>query len=49
MLPARWPRRRAHDLFRERHAQWDGAAQSYFRALEAAGQGPRNPVGTLAG
>ena len=34
MLPARWPRRRAHDLFRERHAQWHDAAQEYFRALE---------------
>ena len=39
MLPARWPRKRAHDLFRERHAQWDGAAQGYFRALED-GSGP---------
>jgi phenylacetic acid degradation operon negative regulatory protein len=39
MLPARWPRRRAHDLFQERHAQWHGAAQEYFRGLEAAGQG----------
>ena len=50
MLPARWPRRRAHDLFRERHAQWTGRGRrSTSAALEAAGQGPRNPVGTLAG
>ncbi|HSS59729.1 MAG TPA: PaaX family transcriptional regulator C-terminal domain-containing protein, partial [Solirubrobacteraceae bacterium] len=33
MLPARWPRKRAHDLFGERHAQWHGAAQEYFRSL----------------
>jgi phenylacetic acid degradation operon negative regulatory protein len=37
LLPARWPRKRAHDLFGERHAQWQGAAQEHFRALEAAG------------
>jgi phenylacetic acid degradation operon negative regulatory protein len=45
MLPARWPRKRAHDLFGERHAQWHSAAQEYFGALEAAGQRPaaRNP------
>jgi phenylacetic acid degradation operon negative regulatory protein len=34
MLPARWPRSRAHDLFRERHAQWHPAAQDYFASLE---------------
>jgi phenylacetic acid degradation operon negative regulatory protein len=33
MLPARWPRKRAHDLFGERHAQWHGAAQEYFGSL----------------
>jgi len=46
MLPARWPRKRAHDLFGERHAQWHSAAQEYFGALEAAGQRPaaRNPT-----
>ena len=33
MLPARWPRKRAHDLFGERHAQWHDAAQEHFRAL----------------
>jgi phenylacetic acid degradation operon negative regulatory protein len=37
LLPARWPRKRAHDLFQERHAQWHGAAQEHFSALEAAG------------
>ena len=35
MLPAGWPRKRAHDLFQERHGQWHGAAQEHFRALEA--------------
>ena len=34
MLPARWPRQRAHELFHERHADWHEQAQSYFRALE---------------
>ncbi|MGZ8633802.1 MAG: PaaX family transcriptional regulator [Solirubrobacteraceae bacterium] len=37
MLPARWPRKRAHDLFGARHAQWHDAAQEYFATLEAAG------------
>jgi phenylacetic acid degradation operon negative regulatory protein len=34
MLPAGWPRRRAHELFHQRHAQWHEAAQEHFRALE---------------
>jgi phenylacetic acid degradation operon negative regulatory protein len=34
VLPSRWPRERAHDLFRERHDAWHSAAQDYFRALE---------------
>jgi phenylacetic acid degradation operon negative regulatory protein len=34
MLPARWPRRRAHGLFRQRHAAWHEQAQAYFRSLE---------------
>ena len=33
MLPPGWPRRRAHDLFGERHAHWHNAAQEYFRTL----------------
>ena len=41
MLPARWPRERAHDLFAERHAQWHDAAQEYFGAQEAAGSAAR--------
>jgi phenylacetic acid degradation operon negative regulatory protein len=36
MLPAAWPRKRAHDLFGERHGQWHAAAQEHFAALEAA-------------
>ena len=31
---AGWPRRRAHDVFQERHAAWHEAAQDYFRSLE---------------
>lgn len=41
MLPARWPGKRAHDLFGERHAQWHGPAQDWFRALEASGSATR--------
>jgi phenylacetic acid degradation operon negative regulatory protein len=37
MLPARWPRRRAHDLFHERHGQWRSDARAWFAALEAGG------------
>jgi phenylacetic acid degradation operon negative regulatory protein len=36
MLPRLWPRKRAHDLFGERHGQWHTAAQEHFAALEAA-------------
>jgi phenylacetic acid degradation operon negative regulatory protein len=35
MLPAGWPRARAHEVFHERHARWHDAAQEHFRALEA--------------
>ncbi len=36
LLPARWPRARAHRLFDERHARWEAGARSYFEQLEAA-------------
>jgi phenylacetic acid degradation operon negative regulatory protein len=36
MLPAGWPRSRAHELFENRHAAWHEAAQDYFRGIEAA-------------
>jgi phenylacetic acid degradation operon negative regulatory protein len=45
MLPARWPRRRAHDLFHERHAQWQDGANAWFAALE---RGEEPPVGRTA-
>jgi phenylacetic acid degradation operon negative regulatory protein len=35
VLPARWPRRTAHDVFQERHARWHDTAQGYFRSLAA--------------
>jgi phenylacetic acid degradation operon negative regulatory protein len=35
VLPSQWPRRRAHDVFQERHEAWQGTAQDYFRSLEA--------------
>ena len=38
MLPAGWPRSRAHELFSERHAAWHEPAQEYFRSLEALGE-----------
>jgi phenylacetic acid degradation operon negative regulatory protein len=34
LLKPRWPRRRAHDLFRERHDRWAPAARAYFESLE---------------
>jgi phenylacetic acid degradation operon negative regulatory protein len=40
LLPARWPQRRAHDLFAERHAQWAAGAQAHFAALEASAGTP---------
>src|SRR3954471_4700523 len=35
LLPRDWPRRRANQLFRERHDRWAGAAQAHFDALAA--------------
>ncbi len=45
MLPSGWPRKRAHDLFGERHAQWQAAAREYFAGLEGAeGRPPADPT-----
>jgi phenylacetic acid degradation operon negative regulatory protein len=38
VLPSQWPRRRAHDVFQERHAAWHATAQDYFRSLESVGR-----------
>lgn len=35
VLPNQWPRKRAHDVFQDRHAAWHETAQDYFRSLEA--------------
>jgi phenylacetic acid degradation operon negative regulatory protein len=35
LLPARWPRARAHALFIERHTRWGAGARAYFEQLEA--------------
>ena len=35
LLPPRWPRGRAHDLFADRHARWDTPARAHFEQLEA--------------
>ncbi len=40
VLPSRWPRSRAHDVFQERHALWHAPAQDHFRSLEALGEVP---------
>jgi phenylacetic acid degradation operon negative regulatory protein len=37
MLPARWPRERAHDLFHEKHAAWEDDARAWFAGLETGG------------
>jgi phenylacetic acid degradation operon negative regulatory protein len=34
LLPAGWPRRRAHELFSRRHSQWADAARAWFEELE---------------
>jgi phenylacetic acid degradation operon negative regulatory protein len=34
LLPADWPRRRAHDLFVTRHDRWQAKAGKYFASLE---------------
>ena len=35
LLPADWPRRRAHELFVTRHERWQAKAAAYFASLEA--------------
>jgi phenylacetic acid degradation operon negative regulatory protein len=35
LLPARWPRGRAHALFADRHERWQPAARAHFEGLEA--------------
>jgi phenylacetic acid degradation operon negative regulatory protein len=35
VLPARWPRDRAHALFVDRHERWGAGARAHFEALEA--------------
>jgi phenylacetic acid degradation operon negative regulatory protein len=34
VLPADWPRSRAHQVFADRHEDWRAAAQEYFGSLE---------------
>lgn len=34
MLPARWPRTRAHEVFAGRHDEWRSPAHEYFSSLE---------------
>jgi phenylacetic acid degradation operon negative regulatory protein len=35
LLPVRWPRAQARELFQQRHAAWQQPAQDYFRSLDA--------------
>ena len=35
LLPGKWPRQRAREVFRERHDAWGQMAQDYFRSLDA--------------
>ena len=35
VLPARWPRARAHALFADRHERWSSTAAAHFHRLEA--------------
>jgi phenylacetic acid degradation operon negative regulatory protein len=44
LLPERWPRERAHQLFVDRHARWQPAARRYFQVLD----GDRSPQETAA-
>jgi phenylacetic acid degradation operon negative regulatory protein len=39
LLPERWPRERAHNLFRDRHERWGAAAGAHFEQLEASVEG----------
>lgn len=39
MLPKRWPRARAHEVFVDRHTLWYETAQTHFRWLEGATRG----------
>lgn len=35
LLPPKWPRRRAYELFHDRHLRWEAHAREHFEALEA--------------
>jgi phenylacetic acid degradation operon negative regulatory protein len=45
LLPPRWPRERAHDLFADRHDRWQGPARAHFEALEAGRSAPTAQTG----
>jgi phenylacetic acid degradation operon negative regulatory protein len=44
MLPVRWPRRRAHDLFHERHGRWQDEARAWFAAMERGDEAAGRPA-----
>jgi phenylacetic acid degradation operon negative regulatory protein len=41
MLPAGWPRTRAHQVFADRHGEWATPAQEYFSSLQRLLPAPR--------
>jgi phenylacetic acid degradation operon negative regulatory protein len=41
MLPAGWPRTKAHQVFADRHGEWRDPAQEYFASLERLLPAPR--------
>lgn len=40
LLPGGWPRRRAHELFVDRHARWGPAAREFFEELDSGRAAP---------
>jgi phenylacetic acid degradation operon negative regulatory protein len=48
LLPARWPRSRAHALFEDRHGAWHEIAQDYFASIEASAAAGRDGSSKLS-
>jgi len=44
LLPARWPRARAHAVFQDRHARWAPLANEHFQSLEDSVASPVGPM-----
>ena len=48
MLPARWPRGRAHELFHARHAEWEARGARVVRRARAGRRGSGRPERCVA-